>query len=65
MSKAEKDKLKSNKIPPQIVESISSITTERILRSESCPSYPLETFDIQEKLDESLKKKRKSERNRI
>ncbi len=59
MSKAEKDKLKGNVIPPHIVEAISSLPQERIIRSESCPPYPLETFDIQEKLDDTLKKKEK------
>ena len=59
MSKAGKDKLKESTIPPHIVEAISALPPERIIRSESCPSYPLETFNIQEKLDESLKKKDK------
>ena len=59
MSKVEKDKLKPNSIPPYIVEAISSLPTDRIFRSESCPACPFETFDIQEKLDENLKKREK------
>ena len=59
MSKVAKDKLKPNSIPPYIVEAISSLPPDRIFRSESCPPCPFETFDIQEKLDENLKKREK------
>ena len=56
---------KTNAIPNYILESISSLTPENLFHSESCPPYPLETFDIQEKLDENLKKKVKETEYKI
>ena len=58
-----KEKIKENKrtttIPPYIIDSISSLSPKHLIHSESCPPYPLETFDIQEKLDENLHKREK------
>ena len=50
---------KTNAIPQYILEAISSLIPENLFHSESCPPYPLETFDIQEKLDENLHKREK------
>ena len=56
---------KTNGIPQYILESISSLTPENLFHSESCPPYPLETFDIQEKLDENFKKRVKETEYKI
>jgi hypothetical protein len=38
---------------------LTSLNSEAFLRSESSPSYPIETFNIPEKLDSSKKIKKK------
>ena len=57
------EKRKRNKnndsIPSYIVDAITSLNAEAFLRSESSPSYPIETFNIPEKLDSSKKIKKK------
>ena len=57
--KVEKD---PNSIPSYIVEAISNISPDFLLRSESSPSYPIETFNISEILNSSKKKERKRKR---
>ena len=60
MSNENKDESeKKNTIPSNIIEAISSLTPDYLFRCESCPAYPMENFDIAEKLDENLKKKEK------
>ena len=54
-----KDDKKTTTIPQKIIESISSLTPTVLMHSESCPPYFLESFDIQEKLDENLQKRKK------
>ena len=54
-----KEETKTNSIPPYILESISSLNPENLIHSESCPPYPLEAFDIQEKLDENYKRRKR------
>ena len=54
-----KEETKTNSIPPYILESISSLNPENLIHSESCPPYPLEAFDIQEKLDENYKRRQR------
>ena len=54
-----KDGKKTTSIPPYIIESISSLTPKRLSHSESSPPYPLETFDIQEKIVENLHRRGK------
>ena len=54
-----KDDKKTTSIPPKIIESISSLTPTVLIHSETCPPYILESFDIQEKLDENLQKRKK------
>ena len=55
-----KDEKKTSSIPSYIIDSITSITPRYLMHSESCPPCPFEKFDIQEKLDENLEKKRKA-----
>ena len=63
------EKRKGNKdndsIPNYIVDAITSLNTEPFLRSESSPSYPIETFNISEKLDSSKKNKEKEKQYTI
>ena len=60
MSNENKDESeKKNTIPSNIIEAISSLTPDYLFRCESCPAYPMENFDIAERLDENLKKKEK------
>ena len=60
MSNENKDESeKKNSIPSNIIEAISSLTPDYLFRCESCPAYPMENFDIAERLDENLKKKEK------
>ena len=60
MSKENKEESENkNTIPSNIIEAISSLTPDYLFRCESCPAYPMENFDIAEKLDENLKKKEK------
>ena len=54
----DKRKKEENTIPSKIVESINSLSPEYLLRCESSPAYPIETFDISEKLDSSKKIKK-------
>ena len=54
-----KEEIKFSSIPPYIIEAITSLTPPTLINSESCPSHPLETFDIQERLDGKIKKKEK------
>ena len=60
-----KEKIKGDKkttsIPQNIIESISSLTPNKLIHSESCPPYPLDTFDIQEKLEENQSRKKVKE----
>ena len=60
MSK-EKRKLEDNSIPSYMVDAITSLSPEYLIRSESSPSYLIENFDISEKLDNSKKKKKEKE----
>ena len=60
--KVEKD---PNSIPSYIVEAISNISPDFLLRSESSPSYPIETFNISEILNSSKKKKEKEKEYKI
>ena len=63
------EKRKRNKnndsIPSYIVDAITSLNAEAFLRSESSPSYPIETFNIPEKLDSSKKNKEKEKEYKI
>ena len=63
------EKRKGNKnpdsIPSYIVDAIISLNAEPFLRSESSPSYPIETFNISEKLDSSKKIKEKEKEYKI
>ena len=60
MSKVKtKENKRATSIPPYIIDSISSLSPGYLMRNESCPPYPIETFDIQEKLDENLHKREK------
>ena len=65
--KAEKRKGNKNNdsIPNYIVDAITSLNAEPFLRSESSPSYPIETFNISEKLDSSKKNKEKEKEYKI
>ena len=54
-----KEEIKFSSIPPYIIEAITSLTPPTLINSESCPSHPLEIFDIQERLDGKIKKKEK------
>ena len=68
-SKMNAEKIKGNKnndsIPSYIVEAITSLNPEPFLKSESSPSYPIETFNISEKLDSSKKEKEKEKEYKI
>ena len=65
MSKEKKDKKENKSIPSNIIEAITSISPEYLIRSESSPSYPIETFNIIEKLDSSKKIKIKEKEYKI
>ena len=55
----EKRKFKDNNgIPSYIIDAITSLNPDYLIRSESSPSYPIETFNIADKLDSSRKKKK-------
>ena len=56
-----KDEKKKNLkiINPKIIESISSLNTDIVLHSESCPSYLMETFNVIEKLNDDYFNKEK------
>ena len=57
MSK-EKTKIKEKSgIPSYLVDAIASINPDFLLRCESAPSYPIETFRVSDKLDNNRKKK--------
>ena len=60
-----KETAKITKIPSKIIEAISSVYPDELSQNESCPPYPLETFDIQEKLDENFKKRVKETEYKI
>ena len=65
---SEKKKKKEEKkdfIPQEILDSISSIDPEALVRIESCPAYPLETFDISEMLEGRNKKKEEEKEYKI
>ena len=61
----EKEEIKFGSIPSYIVEAISSLSPHSLIHSESCPLYPLEGFDIQERLDGNIKKKEKEKEYKI
>ena len=55
----EKRKFKDNNgIPSYIIDAITSLNPDYLIRSESSPSYPIETFNVADKLDSSRKKKK-------
>ena len=61
---AEENK-KDDSIPQEIIDSISSLQPELLIRSESSPACPMENFDISEMLDDSKKKKEKEKEYKI
>ena len=60
-----KEETKFSSIPSYILEAISSLSPHTLLHSESCPLYPLEGLDIQERLDGNIKKKEKEKEYKI
>ena len=52
-----KEENKIDKISHEITDALSSLDKQALFRSESCPSYPIYSFNISEILDESKKKK--------
>ena len=55
-----KEENKIDKISHEITDALSSLDKQALFRSESCPSYPIYSFNISEILDESKKRKRKN-----
>ena len=55
---ADKNK-KEDSIPQEIIDSISGIEPELLIKCESSPVYPAYNFDISEMLDDSKKRKKK------
>ena len=55
----DKKKHEEKTIPSHIVEAINTLNPEFLFRYESSPAYPIETFDISQKLDSSKKVKKK------
>ena len=64
MSK-EKRKPEENGIPSNILDAISYLSPEYLIRSESSPSYPIANFNISAKLDSSKKMKNKEKEYKI
>ena len=57
--------IENNKgIPLKIYDAITSLSPEFLLRSESSPSYPIETFNISEDLDNSKQLEKKKEKEK-
>ena len=65
MSKIKKEQKDNSTIPSYIIDAITSISQEYLLRSESSPACPIETFNIEEKLDSSKKNKIKEKEYKI
>ena len=61
---ADKNK-KEDSIPQEIIDSISGIEPELLIKCESSPVYPAYNFDISEMLDDSKKKKEKEKEYKI
>ena len=59
--KNKKEEQKSDSIPQEIIDSISSLEPEALYRSDSCPPCFKESFDISEMLDESKKKEKEKD----
>ena len=55
------DEQKPDSIPKEIIESISSIDPELLMKYESSPAFFPESFNISELLDESKKKEKEKE----
>ena len=64
MSKEER-KPEENSIPSYIIDAITSLSPEYLIRSESSPSYLMANFNISTKLDSSKKKKNKEKEYKI
>ncbi len=56
-----KEEQKTESIPQEIIDSISSLEPEALFRSESCAPCLKESFDISEMLDESKKKEKEKD----
>ena len=55
------DEQKPDSIPKEIIESISSIDPELLMKYESSPAFFPESFNVAELLDETKKKEKEKE----
>ena len=59
--KKKKEDEKKSTIPKEILDSLATYEPEVLTRSESCPAYPSENFDIAQILDGKKKKEKEKE----